>query len=227
MKIQKIPRGVLFDMDGLMLDTEKPVIAAWIDAARDFGFAVSVAVAQKTIGINEQATRTVFLQEYGPEFPYDKVRRKLEDTLLQKIAREGIAHRPGLRTLLDHLDRLDIPFGVATSTRRDIALWKIEKAGISGRFKALAFGDEVECGKPAPDIFLLAATRLGVAPEDCVGFEDSPAGLESLFRANIRAVFIKDVVEPPPEVLATVWRRCADLSEAVSLFNAPDCGQGG
>ena len=222
-----LPRGVLLDMDGLMLDTEKPVVSAWITAGRSLGLDISPEAAYRTIGVNENDTKTVFLREYGPDFPYREVRRKLEAILLEKIEREGIAHRPGLLTFLDCLDSRALPFAVATSTGRDMALWKLEKARIRGRFNVFAFGDEVEQGKPAPDIFLLAASRLGVPPETCVGFEDSPAGLESLRRARIPSVFIKDVVEPPDHILSSVWRRFDSLAEAASLFTAPDRGQGG
>ncbi|MDR0585774.1 MAG: HAD family phosphatase, partial [Treponema sp.] len=129
-----------------------------------------------------------------------------------------LPHRPGLLTLLDRLDALEIPKAVATSTERKRALWKLEKAGIADRFTVLVCGDEIRRGKPAPDIFLKAAERLGAAPADCVGFEDSPAGLKGLAEAGIRSVFIKDLAEPPPDVLAGVWRRCADLAEAAALF---------
>lgn len=213
-----IPSAVIFDVDGLMLDTEKPVIAAWIQAAQVLGRHISPEVGYRTIGINEAATKALLMNEYGPEFPYREIRQTLERILLEKIEQEGIAHRPGLLTLLDHLDRLGIPLAVATSTGKDIALWKLEKAHIKERFKAMAFGDEVKEGKPAPDIFLLAAERLGTAPGDCVGFEDSPPGLQSLHRAGIPSVFIKDIVEPSPSILATVWRQCRDLAEAAALF---------
>jgi beta-phosphoglucomutase-like phosphatase (HAD superfamily) len=82
----------------------------------------------------------------------------------------------------------------------------------------MVFGDEVQRGKPAPDIFLLAAERLGKNPRRCVGFEDSPAGLQSLHSAGIPSVFVQDLVEPPPAIIATVWRRCGDLAEAAALF---------
>jgi HAD superfamily hydrolase (TIGR01509 family) len=226
MTTHPMPQGVLLDMDGLMLDTERPVVAAWITAGRALGLEISPEIAEQTIGVNEQDTKALFLREYGQSFPYREARRALETILLEKIAREGIALRPGLCTLLDRLDSLAIPFGVATSTSRDIALWKLEKAGLSRRFKTFAFGDEVDKGKPAPDIFLLAASRLGVGPAGCVGFEDSPAGLESLRRAGIPSVFIKDMVEPAPHILASVWRRFDTLSEAAAaLFSAPDPGQ--
>jgi beta-phosphoglucomutase-like phosphatase (HAD superfamily) len=107
---------------------------------------------------------------------------------------------------------------VATSTARERALWKLDRAGIAGRFDAVVCGDEVSRGKPAPDIFLLAAERLGVRPSECAGFEDSPAGLRSLHAAGIRSIFIKDLVEPEATVLSTVWRRYESLAEAAGLW---------
>jgi beta-phosphoglucomutase-like phosphatase (HAD superfamily) len=90
----------------------------------------------------------------------------------------------------------------------------LEKAGIKDRFAAATCGDDVKNGKPNPEIFLNAAEKLKTPPSLCVGFEDSAAGLQALRAAGIRSVFIKDVVQPPEEVLATVWKRCADLEEA-------------
>ncbi|MDR2485258.1 MAG: HAD family phosphatase, partial [Treponema sp.] len=185
-----------------MLDTEKPVVDTWGQAAQGLGWQVSPEVAYQTIGINEAATRALLMHEYGPNFPYSEIRGRLEQILLEKINHEGIAHRPGLLTLLDRLDHLGIPMAVATSTSKKTALWKLEKARIRERFKVMAFGDEVNQGKPWPDIFLLAAERLGKSPENCVGFEDSPAGLQSLCRAGIPSIFIKDVVEPSTAILA-------------------------
>jgi HAD superfamily hydrolase (TIGR01509 family) len=158
------------------------------------------------------------MNEYGPDFPYEVIRQEAVQGMLAKVETEGIPHRPGLSVLLDHLVSLSIPLGVATSTAKEIALWKLEKAQIRDRFQAIACGDEVRHGKPAPDIFLLAAARLGKKPADCVGFEDSPAGLTGLHAAGIRSVFIPDLMEPPADILATVWRRCHDLAEAVALF---------
>ncbi|MDR0877174.1 MAG: HAD family hydrolase, partial [Treponema sp.] len=91
-------------------------------------------------------------------------------------------------------------------------------ANVRDRFSVITCGDEVAHGKPAPDIFLLAAGRLGQEPAACIGFEDSTAGLRALAAAGVRSVFIKDLLEPPHEVLATVWRRCNDLEEAAELF---------
>jgi HAD superfamily hydrolase (TIGR01509 family) len=212
------PEAVIFDMDGLMLDTERPVVAAWGAAARTKGWQVDEAAALKTIGIDEPSTRAVLMGTYGPDFPYEEIRQELVRLMVQEADQNGIPQRPGLITLLDHLAGLGIPMVVATSTKRRSALWKLERGGILERFPLMACGDEVQRGKPAPDIFLLAAERLGKAPEVCVGFEDSPAGLQSLYAAGIRSVFVKDLIEPPDDVLQTVWQRFENLAEAVPLF---------
>jgi HAD superfamily hydrolase (TIGR01509 family) len=215
---QFLPGAVIFDMDGLLLDTEGPVIALWVEVGRQLGWDVTEETVFRTVGINEAATRAVFIGEYGPEFPYDEARSRLIQIYLARAEKEGIPHRPGLAVLLDHLAGLGIPLGIATSSDRETALWKLRCAGIGGRFSVLVCGDEAGRGKPAPDIFLCAAERLGKAPAECIGFEDSPAGLTALHAAGIRSVFIKDMVEPPAEVLRTVWRRYGDLAEAAALF---------
>ncbi len=215
---QFIPRAVLFDMDGLMLDTEGPVIPLWQKAAAKFGMSLDEETLFKTVGIDGPSTRKILMEKYGDNFPYDDILDELIEIIRIDTEKNGIPHRPGLLALLDHLDSLGIPKAVATSTDRETALWKLKHAHIDGRFTVLACGDEVKQGKPAPDIFLLAAQRLGKKPEECIGFEDSPAGLRALASAGIKSVFIKDIVQPPEEVMKTVWHRFKDLSEAVVLF---------
>jgi HAD superfamily hydrolase (TIGR01509 family) len=205
-------------MDGLMLDTERPMVRAWIDAVRSSGLPVEEALVLKTVGIDDASGRALLTGVFGPDFPYDQILPGILERIAREAEARGIPHRPGLRVLLDHLARLGVPLAVATSSSKTSARWKLSHGGILDRFSVLACGDEVRHGKPAPDIFLLAAERLGKEPAECVGFEDSPAGLLSLRDAGIRSVFIKDLVEPPPEVLATVWRRCGDLAEATAFF---------
>ncbi|MCL2374672.1 MAG: HAD family phosphatase [Treponema sp.] len=211
------PAGAIFDMDGLMLDTERPIIPLWQKAAQSFGWDVPQEMKLRAIGRNGDDIRAMFMAEYGSNFPYEGIRQEL-NRLTSEQFEKGIPCKPGLRALLDHLAFLGVPLAVATSTGRDRALWKLRIAGILDRFAVFACGDEVRQGKPAPDVFLLAAQRLGKPPSACVGFEDSPAGLQGLCAAGIRSVFVKDLLEPPPEVLAAVWRRCGDLGEAVELF---------
>ena len=217
-----LPAAAIFDLDGLMLDTERPAAAAWAKAAQSLGWAVDERLPIETIGIDEKSTRAIIMEALGAGFPYDAVREEMSAAILREVEQNrGIPQRPGLTALLSHLEALRVPLAVATSSRRETALWKLRQGGILERFPVLVCGDEVLRGKPAPDIFLLAAERLGKNPGDCVGFEDSPAGLRALQAAGIPSVFVKDLVEPPPEVLASVWRRCQDLAEAAALFGQP------
>jgi HAD superfamily hydrolase (TIGR01509 family) len=213
-----IPKGVILDMDGLMLDTERMETALYTRISRERGWPAHEAFFIRTIGVSDDICEKICKAEFGDAYPFWDIYEQMAKALAETAETGGIPHRPGLLTFLDKLDALEIPRVIATSTKRKRTLWKLEKAGIADRFSVLVCGDEISRGKPAPDIFLKAAERLGTAPADCVGFEDSPAGLKGLAEAGIRSVFIKDLTEPPPGVLAGVWRRCADLAEAAALF---------
>jgi HAD superfamily hydrolase (TIGR01509 family) len=212
------PQAVLLDMDGLMLDTERPTVGLWPVAGRDFNVDIPQELIMQIVGLNQGSIRALFLKTYGEEFPYEKLRDAQRLLARQKFEREGIALRPGLLQLLDCLAERKIPYAVASSTNREGVLWKLELTGIKERFPVLVCGDEVKNGKPAPDIFLTAASKLGVPPINCIGFEDSGPGLLALKAADIPSVFVQDLVQPPPEALATVWRQFPSLAEAVDIF---------
>jgi HAD superfamily hydrolase (TIGR01509 family) len=213
------PAAVIFDMDGLMLDTERLSIPLWTQAGIVFGYSITEEIVLRMVGISSKKTRELLLDEFGVDFPYDSVCEKFRFLVKKEIEKNGVPKKYWLVELLNRLSAAKIPLAVATSTRRATAGEMLRKADILDRFSAVVCGDEVTNGKPAPDIFLLAAEKLGVPPSACVGFEDSPAGLMGLHSAGIRSIFIKDIIEPPQDILASVWRRCSDLKEAVELFN--------
>jgi HAD superfamily hydrolase (TIGR01509 family) len=213
------PAAVIFDMDGLMLDTERLSIPLWAEAGKIFRYNITEEIVLRMVGISSKKIREMMLDEFGSDFPYDSICEEFRRLVKNKIEKDGVPKKYGLDFLLDRLSSAKIPLAVATSTRRATALEMLSKAGILDRFNAVVCSDDVDNGKPAPDIFLLAAEKLGVLPSDCAGFEDSPAGLKGLHSAGIRSIFIKDVIEPPQDVLAAVWRRCNDLKEAVELLN--------
>ncbi|MDR2922013.1 MAG: HAD family phosphatase [Treponema sp.] len=213
-----LPAAVIFDMDGLMFDTENLSIPLWETAGKPFGYNITYDIVLRMVGISGEKARLVMLEEFGDDFPYEAIRDEFRLLVKNEIEKKGVPKKPGLMYLLDRLCAAKIPLGVATSSRSATAIDLLGKAGIIERFKAITGGEEVANGKPAPDIFLLAAKKLGQPPGGCAGFEDSTAGLRGLAAAGIRSVFIKDVISPPQEVLDTVWRRCNDLSEAAALF---------
>jgi HAD superfamily hydrolase (TIGR01509 family) len=212
------PIAAIFDLDGLMLDTERPFVDDFSAIAKNRGWDVESNVLIQTIGIDSNGTKKILSENYGGDFPYDEIYEEFVKAQRERFDRDGIAHRPGLLTLLDYLKEKNIPRAVATSTWGERARWKLERGGIIRYFDIIVSGDEIKHGKPAPDIFLRAAEKLGKKPEECAGFEDAPAGLRALHAANIRSIFIKDLLEPPPEVLSTVWKRCESLADATVLF---------
>jgi len=213
------PSAVIFDMDGLMFDTENLTIPLWDVAGKPFGYNIPYDIVLRMVGISTEKARLVMYEEFGTDFPYDTIRTEFRKLVQEEVDKNGVPLKPGLMYLLDRLSAAKIPYGVATSSRTATATNMLSKAGILDRFTAITCGEEVTNGKPAPDIFLLAAQKLKTPPSACVGFEDSPPGLMGLHTAGIRSIFIKDLIEPSQEVLATVWQRCNDLAEAAKYLN--------
>jgi beta-phosphoglucomutase-like phosphatase (HAD superfamily) len=146
------PRAVIFDMDGLMLDTEKPFIRFWAELGIKYGYNITQDVVLRMIGINAESARKVMMQEYGEGFPYDKMRDEIK-VLYEKEFENGVPLKKGLVNLLDHFSAAKIPLGVATSSRKTKAIEMLDKAGVLKYFTAITGGDEAKNGKPAPDIF--------------------------------------------------------------------------
>ena len=205
-------------MDGLMLDTEQLELSLYVEISAKMGWPTPKTMLLNTIGIPDTETTFFYKKQYGADYPFEEIWAAVLREEETQAKKNGIPRKKGLIVLLDKLKSLGVPLAVATSADSARAQWKLERAGILDRFNAFACAEEVKNGKPAPDIFLLAAKKLGAEPENCAGFEDSPAGLAGLASAGIPSVFVKDMAEPPPEILATVWYRCSDLEEAASLF---------
>lgn len=196
------PRAVIFDMDGLMLDTERLAPQAWSDAARAMGVDFDMGLLPSMVGRNFADCRMLVIERHGAAFPTDALMQAWHVAYDAIVTREGIALKPGLLELLDWLEGEAIAKGVATSTRRDRAHAKLVQTGIAGRFPTLTGGDEITRGKPAPDIFLLAAERMGRAPADIVVLEDSEPGVRAALAAGMTPIMVPDLVPPSAGILA-------------------------
>ena len=196
------PQAVIFDMDGLMLDTEPLAARAWIDAAQGLGIPFDAAVNPRLIGRNFPDCRTIICEHHGTGYPVDLLMRAWHGAYDAIVEREGLAFKPGLLELLAWLEAAAIPKAVATSTRRSRAESKLARTGLLPRFAALVGGDEVPRGKPAPDIFVEAAARLAVAPAACMVLEDSEPGMRAALAAGATPVMVPDLLPPTPALLA-------------------------
>jgi beta-phosphoglucomutase-like phosphatase (HAD superfamily) len=196
------PRAVIFDMDGLMLDTERLALRAWDQALRALGVHCDPHIARQMIGRNARDSRALVLAHHGADFPVDAVMRASTAVYDAIVAAEGIPVKAGLYRLLDWLESERLPRAVATSTRRERALAKLERSALLHRFDAIVGGDEVARGKPQPDIFLAAAARLRFEPSDCLVLEDSEPGVRAALAAGMAAIMVPDIVGPSEELLA-------------------------
>ena len=214
-----IPDGVLFDMDGLMLDTERLELDLYVEISKTMGWPTPYIKLKNTIGMGDTEAEAYYKKEYGSDYPFWEIWSAVTEEETRYGDQNGLPVKKGVLGMLKKLKNLGIPMAVATSTKSPRARWKLERSGLLDYFNVFACGDEIINGKPAPDIFLLAAKKLGKKPENCIGFEDSAAGLAGLSGAGIRSVFVKDIADPAPEILATVWKQYTNLEEAAELFD--------
>lgn len=194
------PRAVIFDMDGLLLDSERVTLDLFAQAATELGAAWTNEIGLSMVGISSKDSDRLIAEAFGAAFPVQALRERFDTLYEQAIHAGHIPLKPFVRELIDHLDALRIPCGVATSTRRYHAEAKLARAALLPRMRALACGDEVSRPKPAPEIYELAASRLGVEPRDCLALEDSNVGVRAAVSANMQTVMVPDLLKPDADI---------------------------
>ena len=194
------PAAVIFDMDGLMLDSERALIACLADVARELGHDVSDTLWLSMVGHSDAVCRHLLDEALGEPQRVQVLERAY--VRYDAVVEAGVPHRPGIIALLDLLQVHGIPRAVATSTRRPLALRKLEASGLLPRFDAVCTSSDVAHPKPAPDVYLLAAHSLEVAPAQCLVLEDSPAGVRAALAAGMHPIQIPDLLEPDDTVRA-------------------------
>ncbi len=211
--------AVIFDMDGLMFDTEQIAVEAWQQAGRVCGYDIPESLIIQSVGRNVDDTKCLFEQALEPEFDFQQVRTLRIQYAADIIEQRGIPLKDGLFKLLDVLENGSILKAVATSTERIRAETLLRKANVHNRFDAIICGDEVQYGKPAPDIFLLAANRLQTIPHHCFVLEDSEAGIHAAVNAKMHPIMIPDLKPPSQWALAVVEHIFPSLHRAASYFS--------
>lgn len=194
--------AVIFDMDGLLLDTEPAALRAWQRAANELAIEFDTGLCRQMIGRNFRDCAGLIRDRYGADYPVERLTQTWAASFDAIVADEGVALKPGIDPLLDLLEQRSIVKAVATSTRHERARAKLEQARLMHRFSALVGGDEVKQGKPAPDTFLAAARRLGVEPGRCVVLEDSEPGVIAAWAAGMTPIMVPDLHPPSAELLA-------------------------
>ncbi len=211
--------AVLFDMDGLMFDTERMYQTTWQQAGQQLGVCMDQALVDRMRGRNRAGCEAVCREAFGPDFDFDAVHRRCRALMAEWIQRDGLPEKPGLRPLLEELRRRGIPAVMATSTTRVSAWGHLERAGVDGFFAGAVCGDEVSRSKPDPEIFLKAAALAGKAPERCLVLEDSPAGVRAGAAAGCPTVMVPDLTAPDEELRALATAIVPSLHEVIPLLD--------
>jgi HAD superfamily hydrolase (TIGR01509 family) len=206
-------------MDGLMVDTEPLARAAWERVLEPHGALMTDDLYGRMLGRRTNESAQLVLDALALALPREELVALKTALFLDSLA-DGVPVMPGLYVLLDEVERRGLPWAVATSTPRAVAEIILGKLGLAGRTGALACGDEVAHGKPAPDIFLLAATRLGAAPAACLALEDSANGCAAAVAAGMRVAAVGAAAMAGGALFAPAFRRYPSLVEVAADLDA-------
>ena len=210
--------GVLFDLDGVVIDTEKLYTRFWMEAARDLGYPMTREQALQLRSLGTLLGQQKLEDFFGSGVSYPAVRARRIERMEAFIAEHGVQEKPGIRELLALLKEKNIPCAITSSSSISVIRRHLGSLGLLEGFTALCSGKDVPRGKPEPDIYLHGAAAIGVAPEHCLAIEDSPAGIESAFRAGCMAVIVPDQDQPNAEVLSRSFAKADSLLDVMELL---------
>lgn len=209
--------AVVFDMDGLLLDSERVSQEVLLKAADILGAPLTPEAAIKMVGRNAPSGYTYLTEIFGDEKAVAPFLEKTHELYEAEFESGRIPLKAGVLNLLDTLDELKIPRAIATSTRRHIAIRKLTKVDVVTRFDFIIGGDEVVNGKPAPDIYLKACSFLGAEPAHCIACEDSDFGIQAAFTAGLRPILVPDLLTPTEAMKQHAWKILPDLHQVAAL----------
>ncbi len=197
-------KAVVFDMDGVLIDSEPIIRAAAQRAAIEIDRVVTDHFYAGLLGLPSTQVEAAFMREFGSDFPLVDYRHRFERCYRGVIEDRGLAPKPGVPALLDALLARGVPIAVATSTRSGNAESALAAAGLLDRLQICVTGDQVKSGKPAPDIFILAAQRIGIAPQHCIAVEDSDVGARAAVAAGMHTLLVPDLTPPSAALTSLV-----------------------
>ncbi|MBO4877922.1 MAG: HAD family phosphatase [Ruminococcus sp.] len=211
-------RGAIFDMDGLMLDTEKLYLLYWKQAASEFGYDMKDEHVWSIRSLARKYSIARLKSLFGEDCPTEDIRARRTVLINEHVMKHGIDLKPGLFELLDYLREHGVKMAVATATPRERTVMYLTKVGAMDYFDALVCGDMVTNGKPDPDIYLTAARELGLPPEECAALEDSPNGATAGYRAGCKVLMIPDMTQPDAELMPLLSGVYESLDKAIDFF---------
>lgn len=216
-------KAILFDMDGVILDTEKLYLRFWREAAASYGYEMTEEMALSMRSLNHVAGDKLMKEYFGPYVDYQMIRNKRMKMMDMFIVKHGVDIKPGIYELLDFLKENNVKSAVATSSPYDRARYYLGSVGILTAFEGVASVQRVKCGKPEPDIYLYAIEKMGLQPEECLVLEDSPNGILAAYRAGCVPVMVPDQDGPDDEMREQIYAVADSLLTVIDLLEVlPD-----
>lgn len=205
-------KAIVFDMDGVLFDTERLYVDAFYEAADTLGLTDMDAAIHTVVGMSNADTRRWFAANMAADFPVEEYMHTVRACFFATLDRDGLPIKAGARELLAYLRQKGVPIALATSARRASVEHHLAVTGWDASlFNAIVTGDMVENGKPAPDIYVRACAALGVAPEHAVAVEDSFNGIRAAHAAGMLPVMVPDLMPPSDEIAPLLFRRFDSL----------------
>ena len=216
---EKAPvRGALFDMDGLVLDTECLYSRFWMEACHFYGFPMTREQSLQMRSLNKDAGQEKLHALFGENADYATIRQKRIELMNVYVAQEGVAAKAGIYTLLDALDARGIPCAITSASPHSRIEAYLTPLNLYHRFRKIVSGYDVPKSKPEPDIYLRGAAALGFRPEECLALEDSPAGILSAYRARCLPVMVPDQDQPAGDTLSRLYAKADTLTDVIALL---------
>ena len=212
--------GVIFDMDGLIYDSERLFFRHKLEIMKEYGYTETEESYSKTLGLTGETLKQTVLSLYGNDYPYFEISQKARKVMMNTIKKEGLPVKPGIVPLLKYLNTHQIPCAIASSTHIEYIREYLSATHLSSYFQAVIGGDMITNSKPAPDIFLEAARQLGCQPEHCLVFEDSENGILAAHRAGIPVICIPDMKYPAPEYVSMTFDLLESAEKVPSMLTA-------
>ena len=212
-------KAVVFDMDGVLFDTERLCMDSWNYVAKKQGMENMEEVLEQCIGLNHTDTKALVLQHYGQDFPYDTFRVQAAEWFWDSIHKKGLPLKTGVKKILSYLKQAGFQIGLASSSKYESVMDHLKRAEIIDYFSVIVTGDMIEHSKPRPDIYLLACKKMGVQPEEAYAIEDSPHGIRSASAAGMKPIMVPDMVKPDAEMEKLSFVICDDLIQVMKFLN--------
>lgn len=211
-------KGVIFDMDGLILDTEKLYNRFWREASEICGYPMSAKQALELRSLDKELAKGLLQDFFGKEYSYQKVHDVRVKLMADYVAENGIKNKPGVAELVEYLKNNDYKIAVATATNYERASQHLTLAGVRDCFDDIICASNVKRGKPFPYIYLYACEKMGLRPESCLALEDSPNGIKSAYNAGCVPVLVPDMDEPNDEIRSLVYAVADSLFDVINIL---------